>query len=142
VRLPIERGPEPGAVDPRAIPRGRELLWASEPVSLGGRPYRPLYSVERRTVLTGEQLTEHDREAKATENPTEKPGDDENQKNRQNQLGRDHGQIPFIRVLITLLLSYLLFLFPERAFYLENMESIFLCSITPQDVGKISESET
>ncbi len=50
----------------RALPRGRELLWASEPVSLGGRSYRPLYSVERRAVLTGEQLTD----ARATIDPT------------------------------------------------------------------------
>jgi preprotein translocase subunit SecD len=43
------------AVD-RAMPRGRELLWAAEPVSQGGRSFRPLYSVDRRSVLTGEAM--------------------------------------------------------------------------------------
>ncbi|MDH3366315.1 MAG: protein translocase subunit SecD [Gemmatimonadota bacterium] len=40
----------------RLIPRGRELVWGSEPRSAGGRSYRPLYSLERRSILTGEQL--------------------------------------------------------------------------------------
>ncbi|MBE0594795.1 MAG: protein translocase subunit SecD [Gemmatimonadales bacterium] len=42
----------------RAVPRGLELVWASEPISQGARSYRPLYAVERRAVLTGEQLQE------------------------------------------------------------------------------------
>jgi protein-export membrane protein SecD len=40
----------------RATPRGRDLVWASEPISQGARSYRPLYSVERRAIITGEQL--------------------------------------------------------------------------------------
>ncbi len=40
----------------RAMPRGRELVWASEPVSQGARAYRPLYSVERRSMISGDQL--------------------------------------------------------------------------------------
>ena len=43
------------AVD-RAIPRGVELAWASEPRAEGARAYRPLYAVEARPMLTGEQL--------------------------------------------------------------------------------------
>jgi len=38
------------------MPRGRELFWGSEPITQGGRPYRPLYSLESRAVLTGSQL--------------------------------------------------------------------------------------
>jgi len=38
------------------MPRGRELFWGSEPITQGGRPYRPLYSLESRSVLTGSQL--------------------------------------------------------------------------------------
>lgn len=38
------------------MPRGRELFWGSEPTTQGGRPYRPLYSLENRAVLTGGQL--------------------------------------------------------------------------------------
>ncbi len=40
----------------RLVPRGRELVWGSEPISAGGRSYRPLYSVERRAIITGDQL--------------------------------------------------------------------------------------
>lgn len=40
----------------RAVPRGLTLAWGSEPVSRGGRSYRPLYAVESRPVLTGDQL--------------------------------------------------------------------------------------
>ena len=50
----------------RAMPRGVELVWASEPVSQGARPYRPLYAVDRRPVLTGEQL----QDARASLDPT------------------------------------------------------------------------
>lgn len=48
------------------IPRGLELVWATEPISQAGRSYRPLYAVERRSVITGEQLTD----AQATIDPT------------------------------------------------------------------------
>ncbi len=40
----------------RSIPRGRDLIWASEPISQGARSYRPLYAVERRAIITGDQL--------------------------------------------------------------------------------------
>ncbi len=40
----------------RVLPRGIELRWASEPRSEGTRSYRPLYAVERRAMLTGDQL--------------------------------------------------------------------------------------
>ena len=50
----------------RAIPRGRELVWAAEPISQGARSYRPLYAVDRRAVLTGTEL----QDARATIDPT------------------------------------------------------------------------
>ncbi len=50
----------------RVMPRGRELIWASEPTSQGARSYRPLYSVHTRTVLGGEELSD----ARATIDPT------------------------------------------------------------------------
>jgi len=50
----------------RALPRGIDLVWAAEPVSQGARPYRPLYAVDRRPVLTGEQL----QDAQASLDPT------------------------------------------------------------------------
>jgi protein-export membrane protein SecD len=40
----------------RLVPRGLDLVWASEPISQGARSYRPLYAVERRAMITGEQL--------------------------------------------------------------------------------------
>ncbi|MGD8727486.1 MAG: protein translocase subunit SecD [Gemmatimonadales bacterium] len=40
----------------RAIPRGIDLVWAAEPRSEGARAYRPLYAVESRPMLTGDQL--------------------------------------------------------------------------------------
>lgn len=45
-------------VTERAIPRGLDLFWGLEPTSMGGRPYRPLYAVEDRAVITGEYLTD------------------------------------------------------------------------------------
>ncbi len=45
-------------VTQRAIPRGIELFWGLEPTSMGGRPYRPIYAVENRAVITGEYLTD------------------------------------------------------------------------------------
>ncbi len=50
----------------RVMPRGRELIWASEPISQGARSYRPLYSVYTRTVLSGDELSD----ARATIDPT------------------------------------------------------------------------
>jgi len=45
-------------VTQRAIPRGIALFWGLEPTSMGGRPYRPIYAVENRAVITGEYLTD------------------------------------------------------------------------------------
>jgi len=45
-------------VTERAIPRGIELFWGLEPTSMGSRPYRPLYAVEDRAVITGEYMTD------------------------------------------------------------------------------------
>ena len=42
----------------RLIPRTQELLWGAEPISQGGRPFRPLYAVERRPIITGEYLAD------------------------------------------------------------------------------------
>ena len=50
----------------RVMPRGREMIWASEPISQGARSYRPLYSVRTRTVLSGDELSD----ARATIDPT------------------------------------------------------------------------
>jgi preprotein translocase subunit SecD len=52
----------------RAIPRGIDLVWASEPRSAGARSYRPLYAVENRPVLTGEQLQDADATIDQTSN--------------------------------------------------------------------------
>jgi preprotein translocase subunit SecD len=40
----------------REFPRGLELIWGAEPRSQGARSYRPLYAVERRAIITGDQL--------------------------------------------------------------------------------------
>jgi preprotein translocase subunit SecD len=42
----------------RPIPRTLELVWGAEPISQGGRPFRPLYAVERRPIITGEYLAD------------------------------------------------------------------------------------
>jgi preprotein translocase subunit SecD len=39
-----------------AIPRGIELRWGSQSESRGARAYRPLYAVESRPIITGEEL--------------------------------------------------------------------------------------
>ncbi|MEE8116164.1 MAG: protein translocase subunit SecD [Gemmatimonadales bacterium] len=46
----------------RAIPRGVELFWGAAPISQGNRSYRPLYAVDSRAIITGDQLAD----AKAT----------------------------------------------------------------------------
>jgi preprotein translocase subunit SecD len=38
------------------IPRGMELRWGAQSESRGARPYRALYAVESRPIITGEQL--------------------------------------------------------------------------------------
>ncbi len=40
----------------RLIPRGIELKWGTEVESRGARPYRALYAVEDRPIITGEEL--------------------------------------------------------------------------------------
>ncbi len=42
----------------RAMPRGLELAWGMEPVSQGGRSYRPLYALADRPIITGEALSD------------------------------------------------------------------------------------
>lgn len=49
----------------RLIPRGIELKWGTEPQSRGARLYRPLYAVEDRPIITGEELEK----ATATRDP-------------------------------------------------------------------------
>src|SRR5207237_4766289 len=39
-----------------ALPRGIELRWGSAPVSQRARTYRPLYAVDSRAIVTGEEL--------------------------------------------------------------------------------------
>jgi protein-export membrane protein SecD len=40
-----------------AVPRGLELRWGTAIESRGARPYRALYAVENRAIITGEELT-------------------------------------------------------------------------------------
>jgi protein-export membrane protein SecD len=42
----------------REIPRGLELFWGAAPRSQGARSYRPLYAVDRRSIITGDQLAD------------------------------------------------------------------------------------
>ena len=42
----------------RAIPRGVELFWGAAPISQGNRSYRPLYAVDSRAIITGDQLAD------------------------------------------------------------------------------------
>jgi preprotein translocase subunit SecD len=42
----------------REIPRGLELIWGAAPRSQGARSYRPIYAVDRRSIITGEQLAD------------------------------------------------------------------------------------
>jgi preprotein translocase subunit SecD len=42
----------------RGIPRGLDLVWAMEPLSQGGRTYRPLYAVDDRPIITGEVISD------------------------------------------------------------------------------------
>jgi preprotein translocase subunit SecD len=45
-------------VTQRAIPRGLDLVWAMEPRTIQGRPYRPLYAVDDQPIITGEVLSD------------------------------------------------------------------------------------
>ncbi|MGH7537498.1 MAG: protein translocase subunit SecD, partial [Gemmatimonadales bacterium] len=40
-----------------AMPRGIELRWGTDVESRGARPFRPLYALEDRAIITGEELT-------------------------------------------------------------------------------------
>jgi preprotein translocase subunit SecD len=40
-----------------AVPRGIDLRWGTSTESRGARPYRALYAVENRPIITGEELT-------------------------------------------------------------------------------------
>lgn len=40
----------------RVVPRGLELKWSSQSVSVGGEPYRALYALTTRPIVTGEEL--------------------------------------------------------------------------------------
>lgn len=40
-----------------AVPRGLDLRWGTSIESRGARPYRALYAVENRPIITGEELT-------------------------------------------------------------------------------------
>lgn len=40
-----------------AMPPGKVLRWGSEPLSLGGAEYRPIYMLDARPIITGEYLT-------------------------------------------------------------------------------------
>jgi preprotein translocase subunit SecD len=48
-----------------AIPPGKELLWGTDTVSVGQQPFRPLYVLDQRPILTGEYLVS----AKPTTDP-------------------------------------------------------------------------
>ncbi|MCC6319113.1 MAG: protein translocase subunit SecD [Gemmatimonadaceae bacterium] len=50
-----------------ALPPGRELLWGSDTLSVGGAPYRTLYVVDARPIITGEYLED----AKPNQSPIE-----------------------------------------------------------------------
>jgi preprotein translocase subunit SecD len=42
----------------RLIPRGKELRWGREPLAQGARSFRPLYVVDSRPIITGDQLSD------------------------------------------------------------------------------------
>ena len=48
-----------------ALPPGKELLWGTDTVSIGQQPFRPLYVLDERPILTGEYLVS----AKPTTDP-------------------------------------------------------------------------
>ncbi len=50
-----------------AMPPGRELLWGADTVSQGAAPFRTLYMVESRPIITGEYLED----AKPNQSPTD-----------------------------------------------------------------------
>ena len=50
-----------------ALPPGKVVRWGSDSVSLGARPYRPLYVLDAREIITGEYLID----AKPNQDPLE-----------------------------------------------------------------------
>jgi len=50
-----------------AMPPGKEVIFGSDTMSIGGRVFRPLYVVDSRPIITGEYLTK----AQPTTDPTE-----------------------------------------------------------------------
>ena len=50
-----------------ALPPGKVVRWGSDTVSLGSRPYRPLYVLDAREIITGEYLID----AKPSQDPLE-----------------------------------------------------------------------
>ena len=50
-----------------ALPPGRELLWGNDTLSIGAAPYRTLYVVDSRPIITGEYLED----AKPNQTPIE-----------------------------------------------------------------------
>jgi preprotein translocase subunit SecD len=42
----------------RAIPRGLDILWSNDVTSQGGRPFRAMYAVQSRPIITGEYLSD------------------------------------------------------------------------------------
>jgi len=42
----------------RALPRGLVLVWGNEPISQGARPFMPLYALESKVLITGEELSD------------------------------------------------------------------------------------
>ena len=67
----------------REMPRGIDLLWGAQIESRGARPYRALYALENRPIITGEHLTK----ATAGRSPTT------NQSEVQFSLSRRGGRI-------------------------------------------------
>ena len=41
-----------------ALPPGKTLKWGSDTLSLGGKPYRPLYMLDSRPIITGDALVD------------------------------------------------------------------------------------
>jgi preprotein translocase subunit SecD len=42
----------------REVPRGLQLIWGAQERSMAGRSYQPLYAVDRRPIITGDQLAD------------------------------------------------------------------------------------
>ncbi len=42
----------------RALPRGLAMFWGNEAISQGARPFMPLYALDSRALITGQELTD------------------------------------------------------------------------------------